>query len=546
MKRLHLTPASMNLLTRITIALFLTTFATAAHAEDESPVNSAMNQVTSVSQLRDVQPTDWAFQALQSLVERYGCISGYPDRTFRGNRALTRYEFAAGMNACQDRIQDLIAASTTDAVKKDDLKTLRTLQEQFATELTTLRGRVDRLDARTATLEKHQFSTTTKLYGQVVLGLQGSNAIGVDLFPKDGIKELTGQANITLGYNLQLTLATSFRGDDLLLTGFQTGNTGGTSGTLFTNMGRLASESGLNNQLVISDLSYRFSLGRNLGIIVGPAGVNPENVFRGISPLEGYADAALSRFGQRNPILSLGNTTGGAGFDWQITPRVSLQGVYSASNPAIASNQTLGGLFGGSYTAGTQLSLAPTRSIDVGLNYLYSHSPTDNLGYGVGDTQIISPLAADPIATNTHALGATAAWRITPKWTAGAWGGWTTSTAIGQPGSVETTNWMLFSAFPDLFVPGNLGGILLGQPPKIVSSSLPNGLNFPSFADADPNTNGTSGGQRNSAIHLEAFYRSRLNDHLSLTPGVLVIFNPNHNASNDTLVIGTLRAAFQF
>lgn len=262
MDRFHLTSASMNLLTRITIALLLTSFATAAHAEDELSASPAMHQVTSVAQLRDIQPTDWAFQALQSLVERHGCISGYPDKTFRGNRALTRYEFAAGMNACQDRIQDLIAASTTDAAKKEDLKTLQTLQEQFAAELTTLRGRTDVLEAKTATLEKQQFSTTTKLYGQVVLGLQGSNAIGVDLFPKDGIKELTGQANVTLGYNLQLTLATSFRGDDLLLTGFQTGNIDGTSGTLFTNMGRLASESGLNNQLVISDLSYRFALGR--------------------------------------------------------------------------------------------------------------------------------------------------------------------------------------------------------------------------------------------------------------------------------------------
>jgi len=37
-----------------------------------------MAQITSVSQLSDVQPTDWAFQALQSLVERYGVIAGYP------------------------------------------------------------------------------------------------------------------------------------------------------------------------------------------------------------------------------------------------------------------------------------------------------------------------------------------------------------------------------------------------------------------------------------------------------------------------------------
>ena len=57
-------------------------------------------QVNSVSQLSDVKQTDWAFQALQSLVGRYGCIAGYPDGTYRGNRAMTRYEFAAGLNSC--------------------------------------------------------------------------------------------------------------------------------------------------------------------------------------------------------------------------------------------------------------------------------------------------------------------------------------------------------------------------------------------------------------------------------------------------------------
>ncbi len=71
-------------------------------------------QVTSVSQLSDVQPTDWAFLALQSLVERYGCIAGYPDGTYRGNRALTRYEFAAGMNACLDRVNELIGSGTSN------------------------------------------------------------------------------------------------------------------------------------------------------------------------------------------------------------------------------------------------------------------------------------------------------------------------------------------------------------------------------------------------------------------------------------------------
>ncbi len=45
-------------------------------------------QVNSVSQLSDIKPSDWAFQTLRSLVERYGCIAGYPDVTYRGNRPL--------------------------------------------------------------------------------------------------------------------------------------------------------------------------------------------------------------------------------------------------------------------------------------------------------------------------------------------------------------------------------------------------------------------------------------------------------------------------
>jgi hypothetical protein len=69
-------------------------------------------QITSVSQLSDVQPTDWAFQALQSLVETYGILQGYPDGSFRGDRALTRYEFAAGLNAFLDTIADSMPFST--------------------------------------------------------------------------------------------------------------------------------------------------------------------------------------------------------------------------------------------------------------------------------------------------------------------------------------------------------------------------------------------------------------------------------------------------
>ena len=143
---------------------------------DQAP--TGMEQVNSVSQLTDVKPSDWAFTALQALVERYGCIAGYPDKTYRGNRAMTRYEFAAGLNACLNRINELIAAGTADLATKSDLATLQKLRSEFATELTALRGRVDQVESRISTQENQQFSTTTRLNGLTWINLTGAAAGG--------------------------------------------------------------------------------------------------------------------------------------------------------------------------------------------------------------------------------------------------------------------------------------------------------------------------------------------------------------------------------
>merc|ERR1739848_383714 len=70
---------------------------------------SSRAQVTSVTQFSDVYPTDWAYQALSNLVEQYGCVAGYPNGTFRGNRAMTRYEAAALLNACLNYLEYLKA-----------------------------------------------------------------------------------------------------------------------------------------------------------------------------------------------------------------------------------------------------------------------------------------------------------------------------------------------------------------------------------------------------------------------------------------------------
>jgi len=112
--------------------------------------SSSMGQVTNVNQLRDVSPTDWAYEALRSLVDRYGCISGFPNQTYRGNQPLTRYEFAAGLNSCLNQIERLIAANS--GPDDEELALIERMTQEFEAELATLGGRTDEIESRTAVL----------------------------------------------------------------------------------------------------------------------------------------------------------------------------------------------------------------------------------------------------------------------------------------------------------------------------------------------------------------------------------------------------------
>ena len=509
--------------------------------DQQNPEAEPMEQVTNVTQLQDVQPTDWAYEALRSLVERYGCIAGYPDGTFRGNRAMTRYEFAAGVNACLQQIERLIANRGSGLASQEDLKTLQRLVEEFSTELATLKTRVDTLEGRTAFLEDHQFSTTTKLFGQAVIGVQGRSENQAVFFA--GFKTRDPQTNINVITNTQLSLFTQFSPRSILLTGLQAGSgfTGGLNPT-FTRLG-YEGRTFPDNNVVLSDLTYRQLIGNQFAFIVGTTGVNPVNVFRGANRVESAGFGPISAFAQRNPIINIGGNSG-VGFDWQITPRISLQGVYSTD---LTANPSLGGIFGGNRgrtTAGVQLALAPINRLDIALNYINSYTPggrfdTGNLGTGIGDDQLTvnAPLKTD-------AFGGTISLRMTPRFTIGGWAGYTNSWIPGRSGNVETINWMAFLNFPDLLGRGNLAGIYVGQPPKITSSDLPVGFNIPDRVSGTGN--GNPGDQPGTATHVEAFYRLRVTDNISITPGVVVVFNPGHNPNSDTVTIGALRTTFTF
>jgi len=169
----------------------------------------SQEQVSSINQFSDVRPTDWAYQALSNLIERYGSVAGYSNASFRGGQPITRYEAAALLNASLDRITE-----TTDEVRK--------LIAEFQNELAVIKGRVSRLESRTNALESTQFSTTTKLHGKAFYTL-GSVSYGGNTIQPNGQQASLPQA-LSFNYDVRLTLDTSFSGKDLLRTRLRAAN----------------------------------------------------------------------------------------------------------------------------------------------------------------------------------------------------------------------------------------------------------------------------------------------------------------------------------
>ncbi|MDB9512590.1 iron uptake porin [Kamptonema animale CS-326] len=506
------------------------------YGSEDSLNNEPAGQVTSVSQLSDVQPTDWAFQALQSLVERYGCIAGYPDGTYRGNRAMTRYEFAAGLNACLERVNELIAGGTGNLASREDLLALQRLQEEFAAELATLRGRVDALEARTAELEANQFSTTTKLNGEVIFGLAGI-AAGDDANGREI------DSSTILGSRVRLNFDTSFSGEDLLRTRLQVTNFGSFStNSTFTPEGELRFNAGpfgeASNTVALDALLYAFPIGNSTTVFLEANAGAPDDFTNTVNPFfdgDG-ATGALSNFGTRNPIYY---QVGGAGIGirHQFGDRLEFSFGYLAADPA--SPQQGAGLFNGPYGAIAQLTFTPSDRFAVGLTYINSYGVTT----GTGSNAANFPSRLDyfgidseeglPVSNNSY--GIEASLQIGPRFALGGWVGYTaqrTLSTLGgriDRGDMKIWNWAVTLAFPDLLKEGNLAGIIVGMEPKVTSTST----------DDLPEDKDTS-------LHVEAFYQFKVNDNISITPGIIWLTAPDHNNDNSDLLIGVVRTTFTF
>jgi len=531
------------------------------------------NQVTNVQQFNDVKPTDWAYQALSNLIERYGCVAGYPNGTFKGGQAMTRYEAAALLNACLDRVTE-----TTDEIQR--------LQQDFAKELAVIKGRVDSLEKKVGTLESTQFSTTTKLEGDTywTIGANAFGGVGNGTVGRTGtIQNLNSTyGGTTFNYDFRLNLKTSFTGKDLLYSRLRAGNYVGSAlgGSPFS-LGALdrafpgndnSGFASLNNTFYLDRLYYRWPVSKAFTAALGPAARNTE--FLGTAPFF-YTDHAGLDFFQLHGAPGTYNKATGSTFAliWKqpvkkgkpyftassslVSPganEADTDGDYRLQTGATTSSVRAGGILG-AYSADSWLSQIAyvEKNWKAAVAYRYGKcgggSNYQNRRGSQAATQAELCTGTNPSSSN---FAVSWAWQpdkkgtVVPSLSLGygyssyAQGGTLTSAgtnygALGLRGGVgnisATQSWTVALQWLDAFTKGNSAGMAVGQPSFVTALR-----------------NGSTPQDGNYA--WEWWYKFKVSDQISITPTFFYLSNPSsqgiYAASTSTSAGNTTAGVSQF
>ncbi|MFQ6538154.1 MULTISPECIES: iron uptake porin [Aphanothece] len=453
---------------------------------------ASQEQVTSISQFSDVQPTDWAYQALSNLIERYGCVAGYPDGTYRGQKAMTRFEAAALLNACLDRVTEV-----TDELKR--------LMAEFEKELAILKGRVDGLEAKVGELEATQFSTTTKLKGEASMILGG--------MPDFDNVEDSDPDNTTFNYDVRLSFDTSFSGKDLLRTRLRAGNFSslpfGSSSQIFA----LDKAATTADSVRIDRLFYTFPVGDSVKLTVGALVRNTEII--SFIP-SAYKSNILDYFQLAGASGTYNKATGsGFGFTWnQKVDKGRPYATFSAnyiSSSGFADSSI--GMFTeeGGINALAQLGVkAPNWGAAVAYRY------------GSENSRIRVPNFSGTLLSgdSTNSVAVNAYWEPTDT-------GWIPSISLGYGyndgggGFPDSQSWMVGFQWDDAFVKGNAAGFAFGMPP---------------FTDQS---------EDDEAWLYEIFYKFQVTDNISITPSLFYGSNVASNGGDDAWG-GVIQTTFKF
>lgn len=492
-------------------------------------IGDSLEQVTSITQFSDVYPTDWAYQALSNLIERYGCVAGYPNGTYRGNRAMTRFEAAALLNACLDRVTEV-----TDELKR--------LMKEFEKELAILKGRVDGLEARVGELEATQFTATTRLKGRSVFVVGANTYSGSDTFGFWSVpmaQTMNGAASFN--YNFEIDLDTSFTGNDLLRTRLRAGNFQNSGfGNNYLAINTLESafqEPALANTFAINRLFYSVPFGADVKVALGPIVRMDDPGMLGLWPSAYNKGRILSLFTFAGaPATYNFNALGaGGGFTLQrlfgrdnlrlSSSYIAVNGQFSNTNPNDAqtpgvlpsSFSNAGGLASEATSSSwtTQLSFSgeqPRWRWGVAAAYTYSR----NLSFPNGTPRAIEISGPDSnFPTNSTSNVGVSAY-LEPL-TSGVWPsislGWGYSSVERAPYMPvyrpRVQSWMVGLQWAGKALEGNSFGTAIGQAPFVTNSGVGTPRGFPVARIA-----------QDSNLVWEAWYRWQLSDHIAITPAI--------------------------
>ena len=460
---------------------------------------ASQEQVTSITQFSDVQTTDWAYQALSNLVERYGCVAGYPNGTYKGGQSMTRFEAAALLNACLDRVTEV-----TDELKK--------LLAEFDAELTVLTSRVDGLENKVGQLQATQFSTTTKLKGEANFVLGGV----------PGLKTNKGGnvGNTAFNYDLRLNFDTSFTGKDLLRTRLRSGNFSsdpfGSSSSLF----KLDKAESYSDQAVIDRLYYQFPVGKSVTLTAGPLVRNTE-----MSWIPSAYKSEILDFFQLAGTSGVYNKATGAGFgaQWK-QPTKKGQGGFIAGVNYVAQDGEFSetGVFdsdGGLNVLAQVGYRAPQWGVAVGYRYGGVNTrPRTYNGLLGANGALVDGQESNSVALNAYWQPAQSGW--VPSISAG-YGYNSVTGRVGKNGATNSDSWFAGLQWSDVFAKGNSAGVAVGQAPSAEVSKV------------------------SDALMIEIFYKYQVTDNISITPALFYVDN-NQRYQNSSKWGGVIQTKFTF
>jgi hypothetical protein len=551
--------------------------------EVAQPVSLAANNTPTPAQIEqannsvEVKPGDWAYETLQALNTKYGCVD-MPT----GNRSLSREEFATSLNGCVQSMEELVARKPRKMLKKrrstprrapevvtptpstpevtppppaveptpvqppappevsqQDLDQLKQLVQSFGTELQGVDARIKALDARVTDIKDKSFSTTTKLVGEVIFavtGLEGGPS--------------TATRTTIFSDRVRLNFRSSFTGKDLLLVRLQSRNGNSFAGAVATsaartNMTRLGFEGSEENATSIHRLQYQLPLAPTTKVFVEAVGSEFNDNYYTFNPEHQAAGTgSITRFGRFAPIYRLSNEGAGIGVDHKFSPnlglvlsyavpRVGIPGVPGTAPETASSPTNNNGLFNGSNVLFSQLTLKPSDDVSLGLVYAHSyHSAGTGISGANGSNIANNPFASSGttlVPTTANHYTVVGSVNLSKDLIFSAWGGLTQAsreTAAG--GSADIWNYAATLAAKDFGSKGSTLGFVVGMQPKVTSNTI------------------TTRVDKDSSLHVETFYKYKVNDNLFITPGLLMLTNPEHNSANPTEYLGTIRSTFVF